>query len=117
MSSHSINFYLNSKSVNKILYKLKPSVTGELVNTTGHTLIYRLKKNIENSTIPLLEVIATPTTQSDILSEGYFTIDLTTLDISGVYYFEIEWIKSDGSSTFFDISPKQVLIQTRLDNN
>lgn len=102
-------YILNANEQNRVLY----TYDGD---TTGQTVIYRLKKNIENTTAPLIEVTATKTLESATESTGYFDLDLTGTNYSGNHYFEIEFNDGVNPPIFWGESPTKVFIQIRLDN-
>lgn len=105
--------YLNAKEVNRISYKLD-------VDTSAYTVTFRLKANIENTTVPLIEVDATKVT-SGSTSTGYFDINLaanpTVQALAGYYYYEVELNDGSNPPIFYGVTPARCKIQTRLDNN
>jgi hypothetical protein len=106
---------LNAKNKNRFPWNYDEDLT-------GYQVIFRLKQSIEDTTTPLVEVLATVTTTTTTLTEGYFDIDLTGTTYAGRYYFEIEINDAttiNGTPTvapLFNLAPTACLIQTRLDN-
>jgi hypothetical protein len=106
---------LNAKNINRFPWSYDEDLT-------GYQVIFRLKKYIEDTTVPLVEVLGQSLTVTSGVTTGYFDIDLTSLDISGTYYYEIEINNAttiNGTPTIppiFNLAPTQCYIQTRLDN-
>ena len=89
---------------------------------TGYQVIFRLKQSIEDTTTPLIEVLANITTITATSTVGFFDIDLTGTTYAGKYFYEIE-INNAASingvpsiAPLFNLAPTACLIQTRLDN-
>lgn len=108
---------LNAKNKNTLAFTYPADLTGLQV-------IFRAKKNKENATNPLIELLATIDSATQALSSGYFNIDLSVPGLSelgGAYFCEFEinngaTINDPGTAapTFFDITQLQII--ERLDN-
>lgn len=106
-------FVLNAKEWNHITYLID-------VNTTGFDVIFRLKKNVENTTVPLVEVTAIKATEGTS-SSGYWSIDLKTdpdlASLQGAFVYEIELNDNVTPPVFYGKTPQRCILQVRLDNN
>jgi hypothetical protein len=106
---------LNAKNKNRLLWSYDKDLT-------GYQIIFRLKQSVEDTTAPLVEVLATVITLTATLTEGYFDIDLTGTSYTGRYFYEIEINDAttiNGTPTvapLFNLAPTACIIQTRLDN-
>jgi hypothetical protein len=92
-------------------------------DTTSYNVIFRLKKSIENTTTPLIEVNAVKTLEGTS-STGYWDLDLslTPLELlKGLYYYEVELNDGVNAPIFFgekdSATPKPCSINVRLDND
>jgi len=97
---------LNAKELNRLTYNIT-------VDTTTYTVIFRLKKTVENVTVPLIEVNATKLTTAT----GFWDIDLSPTTFQGAYTYEIELNDGVNAPIFYGGAPQKCLIQVRLDNN
>jgi len=117
-----INFDWGDKEIMScyplILYlkkKFKTIITFKNVDLSTQTIYFRVKKERENTTAPLIEVALSNLTYTSPNTTGLLSVDLTasTLD-EGNYYGEIEI--TDGT-TYSDISPTfTVSIKKSIDN-
>lgn len=104
---------LNAKEKNQLTYSLD-------LDTTGFDVIFRLKKSIENITVPLIEENAVKATEGST-STGYWDIDLETdpnlAVLKGAFTYEIELNDGINPPVFYGDKPQRCLLQVRLDDN
>ena len=111
-----MSFSLNAKNKNRL-----PFTYG--ADLTGFQVIFRAKNTVEDTTTPIVEVLATITSTTASLSVGYIDVDLTAVTTLGnTFFFEIEI--NDGATInatpttppIFTVQPTKGTLITRLDN-